>query len=96
MTETHASELEHAIRTSADQLLNLVEAARISGYSRNYLGRMVRAGRITNHGRKGAPRILRSELPMKVGCVPLSGGPRRADPGIQDLTGYALATRGQG
>ena len=50
--------------------LNLKEAARESGYSAGYLGRLVRLGRIPNAGRPSAPRIRRNDLPRKVSSLP--------------------------
>lgn len=47
------------------ETLNLSNAARESGYSPDYLGRLVREGRIPNAGRPNAPKIRRSDLPRK-------------------------------
>lgn len=47
----------------------LREAARRSGYSEDHLGRLVRAGKIPNAGRPGAPRIRLSDLPIKAGAL---------------------------
>jgi len=47
------------------QPLTLGNAARESGYSADYLGRLVREGRIPNAGRPNAPKIRRSDLPRK-------------------------------
>lgn len=60
-----ASELEALVASSGDDLLTLVEAASISGYSADHLGREVKERRIPNSGRKHAPRIRRSDLPIK-------------------------------
>ena len=51
-------------------LLNLTEAAKRSGFSRGHLGRLVRQGRIPNAGRPNAPRILLSDLPIRLGHLP--------------------------
>jgi hypothetical protein len=53
-----------------DALLTLTEAARLSGYSREHLGRLVRAGTIENAGRPNAPRIRLRDLPRKAGHLP--------------------------
>jgi hypothetical protein len=45
--------------------LSLKDAAALSGYSVEHLGRLVREGRIRNHGRKGAPRVRADELPSR-------------------------------
>ncbi len=52
--------------------LTLGQAAQISGYSTDHLGRLVRAGLIPNSGRPGAPRIARRELPIKPGQMAAS------------------------
>lgn len=46
-------------------ILNLAEAAETSGYSADYLGRLVRSGAIPNAGRNHAPRIRMEDLPRK-------------------------------
>ena len=68
--ESCADELERALRDRDNELLNLTEAARLSGYSSEHLGRMVRNGVIPNAGRPNAPRIRHSDLPRKVGLPP--------------------------
>ena len=64
--ESAAQELEQALGRHADELLTLTEAAAISGYSANHLGRLVRSGALANYGRRNAPRVCRSDLPLKV------------------------------
>lgn len=44
---------------------NLVDASKLCGYSADYLGRLVREGKISNHGRPNAPRVRLSECPQK-------------------------------
>ena len=65
--ESCADELERALRDRDNELLNLTDAARLSGYSSEHLGRMVRDGVIPNAGRPNAPRIRNGDLPRKVG-----------------------------
>jgi hypothetical protein len=56
----------HALtRAEASESLTLEEAARESGYTSDHLGKLLRSGTIPNAGRKNAPRILRSHLPLK-------------------------------
>jgi hypothetical protein len=59
------AEFDEVSRLETESLLNLTEAARECGYSPDALGRMIRSGRIPNHGHPGAPRIRRSDLPRK-------------------------------
>ena len=73
-----AAILVHAVVSSIREIrgalldtpLSLTEAAHASGYSRDHLGREVRAGRIPNAGRLNAPRIERRYLPRKPGALP--------------------------
>ena len=68
--ESCADDLERALRERDNELLNLTEAALLSGYSSEHLGRMVRDGVIPNAGRPNAPRIRHGDLPRKVGLPP--------------------------
>ena len=63
--ESCAAELEATLRDRDDTTFSLVEAAKVSGYSADHLGRLVRDGKIPNAGRRGAPRIARRHLPRK-------------------------------
>ena len=65
LLEDRAAELETALQEQDDQLLNLTEAARISGYTADHLGKLVREGKITNYGRPNAPKVRRGDLPRK-------------------------------
>jgi hypothetical protein len=59
-----AEDLE--IMTKADDdVVTLAEASRESGYTADYLGRLVKRGDLKNHGRPHAPRVRRSEIPQK-------------------------------
>jgi hypothetical protein len=53
------------IRDAAQRPLTLLEAARMSGYTSDHLARLIRAGKVTNAGRKNAPRILERDLPRR-------------------------------
>jgi hypothetical protein len=61
-------------RAETAPLLDLTQAARECGYSPDALGRMVRAGRIPNLGRPGAPKVRRSDLPRKPGWPDIHPG----------------------
>lgn len=63
--EHAAAELERELQAEAGEALTLPQAADASGYSADYLGRMIRDGRIANAGRPHAPRIRRADLPRK-------------------------------
>lgn len=60
-----AAELERELEAEAGETLTLSQAADASAYSADYLGRMIRDGRIPNAGRPHAPRIRRTDLPKK-------------------------------
>jgi len=72
-----AAELERALALVADETLSLVEASRVSGYTPDYLGHLVKIKKIKNVGRPGAPRIRRADLPKKTSHGP--GRPARRD-----------------
>ena len=63
--EKCAEELDAERQEQDDRLLNLQEAADLSGYSADHLGRLVRGEKIQNAGRHGAPRIRIKDLPRK-------------------------------
>jgi len=63
--ELCSSELEAALDAREDELLDLQEAAKASGYSPDRLGRLLREGKIPNAGRRHAPRIRRGDLPKR-------------------------------
>lgn len=63
--ERAASELEAALRADVTDLLTLAAASQVCGFTADHLGRLVREGTIPNLGRKNAPRVRRSDLPMK-------------------------------
>ncbi len=67
LVESLANDLEDTQQGFESDLLNLQESAAHSGYSPGHLSRLVRDGEIPNRGRPGAPRIRRSDLPIKRG-----------------------------
>ena len=67
--EKCAEELDEALREEDERLLDLQEAAELSGYSADHLGRLVREEKIPNAGRTGAPRIAHTDLPRKPPAV---------------------------
>jgi len=54
-----------SLANGSDQSLTYTKAAQQSGYSADHIGRLVREGKLRNVGRKGAPRVLSSELPRR-------------------------------
>lgn len=62
-----AQELEDALHNEQMEAVTLDEAHAIGGYSVDHLRRELREGRIPNAGRKGSPRILRKDIPVKAG-----------------------------
>jgi hypothetical protein len=75
--EPYAPQAAHALRVAANELaealsateeaVTLKEASRIGGYAIDSLQRMVAQGKVPNVGRKGRPRIPRSNVPVKPG-----------------------------
>ena len=61
----HATELREAVRLHAAELLCPAEAEAACGYSRRRLRELEAEGKLRNHGRKGAPRYRRGDLPTK-------------------------------
>lgn len=59
------TDLEEALDQVSSEALTLQEAADATGYTADHIGRLVREGKIHNVGRKGAPRVRRSDLPIK-------------------------------
>jgi hypothetical protein len=77
-----AQELEAALRSEADKLLTLQEAAAASGMHADHVRHLVRDGRLHNYGRKGAPRVRAGDLPRK---------PARRTPTTYDVAADALS-----
>lgn len=63
----------------SDTPVSLSVAAARSGYSADHLSRLIRSGKITDHGRKHAPRVRLSECPTKPRLA--VWGPKAYDPG---------------
>jgi hypothetical protein len=63
--EVCAADLELGIAAGNDELLTLTEAAEVSGFSADHLGRLIRQGKIINFGRQNAPRVRSADLPRK-------------------------------
>lgn len=63
----HAWELQEAVKRHETEVLDLGQAAELSGYSRDHLRALVRDGTIPNVGRRGSPRVSRADVPTKPG-----------------------------
>ena len=61
-----AEEMRQAMRDFRLQPLTMRQAAQESGFTESRLRQLVAKKKIPNVGRKGAPRILRMDLPRKV------------------------------
>jgi len=72
--EDRAEELERALTESEARPVSLVEAARISGYSPDHLGRLVREGKLSNLGRPKAPKVRICDLPRKLRLTSAGAG----------------------
>lgn len=77
---TAATELENAEHEVADRQLTLEEAAKVSGYSRDHLARLIRAGKLPNAGKRHAPRIRAGDLPTRPRRPPGRVQPNGYDP----------------
>lgn len=64
--ESFITDLELEVRQWDLEALTLDEAATESGYSYSALQKKVASGELHNAGRKGSPRIRRSDVPRKV------------------------------
>lgn len=71
--ESAAEELDGRLDAWKLEAVTLEEASEIGGYSYSHLQHLVADGEIENVGEKGAPRIRRSEVPVKPGHG--NGGP---------------------
>lgn len=60
-----ADELEAVLRSAGEEGLTLSQAAKLSGLTPDYIGQLVREGKLKNVGRPGAPRVRRADLPAK-------------------------------
>jgi hypothetical protein len=55
-----------------EEAVSLKEAALMSGYSPDHLGRLVKAGQLTNRGTKARPKVLVADLPRKPAAAKLN------------------------
>ncbi len=88
LADFHAVTNEHV-----DWTLSLTEAAARSGYSAPHLGRLLRAGKIPNAGRPGAPRIRVADLPTRPRAT-LAGQPPKAYDPVTDARSLVSRRKG--
>jgi predicted DNA-binding transcriptional regulator AlpA len=72
LCDRHAQELERAVQAHEMELITIGEAAAESGYSKSHLYTLLSEGSLSNAGTKGAPRVMRRDLPKK--ARPTNGG----------------------
>lgn len=65
LCEDLVAELDHLTFVAENEPLSLTRASMESGYSADHLGRLVREGKLTNVGRRNAPKVRRADLPRK-------------------------------
>lgn len=86
------ADVETVLALDNDTPLSLPQAAAISGYSSEHLGRLVRSGSIPNAGRPNAPRIRKGDLPRK----PARLAKRELGPYDPDADARTLLSRQRG
>ncbi len=74
-----AAELETALHTEGNEALPVAQAASESGYSAEYLRRVLRESPALNAGRRGKPLIRRRDLPRKAAASLVGRGPKAYD-----------------
>ena len=68
--EAVLQDIDNLLAHQESEVLTLPEAERLSGYSKEHLGRLIRNRKIPNAGRPGSPRIRRADLSIKPGHLP--------------------------
>lgn len=58
-----------ALDLDSDATLSLTEASAEGGISTRQLSRLIKNGKLENHGRPNAPRLRRGDIPRKAGSV---------------------------
>lgn len=88
------SELDTAERNEKARLLKLSEASRLCGYSPDHLRVLIKAGKLTNHGRHHSPLVRRGELPRKPGHATPALTPAAAVANLKaQIVGNAIPSR---
>ena len=64
-----SKKLFETIKREQEVLLTLAVAAQLCGYTSDHLGKLIKAGKLPNHGRKGSPKVRLGDLPKKARAV---------------------------
>ena len=96
LCEEMLGDFEAVLAADVETVLNLQEAAADSGYSADYLGLLVRKGKIPNAGRLNAPLIRRRDLPRKASSLPSDPTPVRLVGVTPGQIARAVVTSDQG
>lgn len=72
------ADLDAIEREVRGMLVNLSEASRACGYTADHLRVLIRTGKLTDYGRRHAPRVRLDELPKKPGHQAAALTPARA------------------
>jgi len=56
------ADLDRMAREDTEELITLTEAARVTGFHPDSIGRAIRDGRVPNYGRPNAPRVRRLDV----------------------------------
>jgi hypothetical protein len=89
-------DLESLFSADENDLLTIKDAAQLSGYSREHLGRLVQEGKIPNAGRPNAPRVRRCDLPIKPGHLPEMQEPRHLTSSSKSQIVRSVVVQGKG
>jgi hypothetical protein len=87
LTRTIVADLREIRRRTEEATVSLTAAALATGYSADHLARLVKTGKLTNHGRKHAPRVKVSECPRKPAIAATDGQRYNADTDALSLVG---------
>ena len=74
------SDLEQLAARTDEEGLTLAQASKRCGYAPDSLSRLIRQEKLTNIGRRGAPRVRASELPKRPSNKLAEHGSRPYDP----------------
>ena len=67
-------QVEGLLTAQSNAPVPLAEAVRLSGYSASQFRRWLKDGTVRNVGTRGAPAVMRGDLPRKPGYHPLTAG----------------------